>query len=71
MKLWSWTKSGQWSSAMDTMLLRLADRLLLLKCYDNKMAKSPYNCFIFPLKQPEVANQQKKRKKKENTKRWL
>ena len=25
----------------DTMLLRLADRLLLLKCYDRKMVKLP------------------------------
>ena len=28
------------------------------------MAKSPYNCFIFPLNQPQVANQQQKKKKK-------
>ena len=26
---------------IDTMLYWLADRLLLLKCYDNKMVKSP------------------------------
>ena len=25
------------------------------------MAKSPYNCFIFPLNQPQVANQQQKK----------
>ena len=37
---------------------------MLLKCYDNKMVKSPYNCFIYPLNQPQVANQQKKEKKK-------
>ena len=31
---------------------------LLVKCYDNKMVKSPYNCVIFPLTQPLVDNQQ-------------
>ena len=40
-----------------------ATGLLLVKCYDNKMAKSPYNCFIFPLNQPQVANQQQQKKK--------
>ena len=24
-------------------------RLLLVKCYDNKKVKSPYNCVIYPL----------------------
>ena len=33
--------------------------LLLLKCYDRKMVKSLYSCVIFPLTQPQVANQQK------------
>ena len=36
-------------------------RLVLVKCQDNKMVKSPYNCFIFPLNQPQVANQQQKK----------
>ena len=36
--------------------------LVLVKCYDNKMVKSPYNCFILPLTQPQVANQKKKKK---------
>ena len=33
--------------------------LVLVKCYDNKKVKSPYNCVIFPLTQLQVANQQK------------
>ena len=33
-----------------------ANRLLLLKCYDNKKVKSPHNWVISPLNQPEVAN---------------
>ena len=37
-----------------------ANMLLLVKCYDNKKIKSPYNWVISPLTQPEVANQQKK-----------
>ena len=35
--------------------------LLLVKCYDNKMVKSPYNCFIFPFTQPQMANQQQQK----------
>ena len=35
--------------------------LLLVKCYDKKMVKSPYNCVIFPLTQPQVANQQQQK----------
>ena len=31
----------------------IAAMLLLVKCYDNKMVKSPYNCVIFPLTQPQ------------------
>ena len=38
----------------------MADRQLLVKCYDNKMVKSTYNCVIFPLTQ--VANQQQQQK---------
>ena len=38
-----------------------AIRLLLVKCNDNKMVKSPYNCVIFTLTQPQVANQQEKK----------
>ena len=33
--------------------------LLLVKCYGNKMVKSPYNCVIYLLTQPQVANRQK------------
>ena len=40
-----------------------ADRLLLVKCYDNNKVKSPYNWVISSLTQPQVANQQKKREK--------
>ena len=29
-------------------------------CYDIEMVKSPYNCFISPLSQPQVDNQQRK-----------
>ena len=35
-----------------------ANRLLLVKCCDNKKVKSPYNWVIFLLTQPQVANQQ-------------
>ena len=40
-------------------------RLFLVKCFDNKMAKSPFNCVTFPLTQPQKANQQKKREKRD------
>ena len=33
------TKVNIWHYSINTMLYRLADRLLLLKCYDNKMVK--------------------------------
>ena len=36
-----------------------ANRLLLVKCYDNKKVKSPYNWVISPLTQPQTANQEK------------
>ena len=36
-----------------------AIRLLPVKCYDNKMVKSPYNWVIFPLTQPLVAKKTK------------
>ena len=36
-----------------------ANRLLLVKYYDNKKVKSPYNWVISPLTQPEVANHKK------------
>ena len=39
--------------------LNIAAFLLLVKCYDNKMVKLPYNCDIYPLTQPQVANQKK------------
>ena len=34
----------------------------MVKCYDNKMIKSPYNFVIFLLTQPQVANQQQQQK---------
>ena len=34
-----------------------ANRLLLVKCYDNKKVKSPYNWVISPLTQLQVAYQ--------------
>ena len=34
---------------------------LLVKFNDNKMVKSPYNCVIFPLTQPQVGNQQQQK----------
>ena len=46
--------------------LGLADRLLLVKCYDKKWFKSPFNCVIFPLTHPQVANQQQQHQKKES-----
>ena len=39
--------------------LNIAAFLLLVKCYDNKMVKLPYNCDIYPLTQTQVANQKK------------
>ena len=43
--------------------LKLSQVQFLEKCYDNKMVKSPYNCVIFPLTQPQVANQQQQQQK--------
>ena len=40
----------------------ITNRLLLVKCHDNKKIKSPYNWVISPLTQPQVANQQKNKK---------
>ena len=34
---------------------------MLVKCYDNKMVKLPYNFIILPFIKPEVANQQQKK----------
>ena len=42
------------------MLLKLADRLLLLKCYDRKMVKLPGCSFVV---YPHVADQKKKKKR--------
>ena len=38
-----------------------ANRLLLVKCFDNKMVKSTYNSVILLLTQAQVANQQQKK----------
>ena len=46
-------------SGINNDVVRLSSMLLLVKCYDKKMVKSPFNCVIFPLTQPQVANQQK------------
>ena len=48
------------SEEIGQILVKIIARLLLVKWYDNKMVKSPFNCVIFPLTQPQVANQQKK-----------
>ena len=40
-------------------LVGRANRLLLVKCYDNIKAKSPYNWVISLLTQPQVANKKK------------
>ena len=40
--------------------------LLLVKCYDKKRFMSLYNWVIYPLTQPQVANQQKKIKEQHN-----
>ena len=42
----------------DAKLVCRANRLLLVKCYDNKKVKSPYNWVISPLTQSQVANKQ-------------
>ena len=39
-----------------------ASMLLLVKCYDNKMVKLPYNLNIVHLFKPKVANQQQQNK---------
>ena len=36
-----------------------ATGLLLIRCLTIKQFKSPYRCVIFPLTQPQVANQKK------------
>ena len=36
-----------------------ANRLLLVKCYDNKMVKLPFDLIIHPLIKPWAANKQK------------
>ena len=43
-------------------VVKIVARLLLVKWYDIKMVKSPYNCVIYLLTQPLVANQQEKKK---------
>ena len=54
-----------WVRAWCFKLLKVFNRavmLLLVKCYDKKWFMSPYNWVIYPLTQPQVANQQKKKK---------
>ena len=46
---------GKWLS------LYVATRLLLVKCYNNKMVKFPFNLIISPLIKPQVANQQQQK----------
>ena len=48
----------------------MADRQLLVKCYDDKMVKSPFSWVIFPLTQPQVVNQKKKKKDHEQDALW-
>ena len=43
-------------------VVKLADIQLMVKCYDKKMVKSPFNWVIFPLTQLQVANQQQQQK---------
>ena len=38
---------------------KIADMQLLVKCYDNKMVKSPITWVIYPLTQLQLANQKK------------
>ena len=45
----------------------ITNGLLLVKSYDNKKVRSPYNWFISPLTQPEVANQLQKKDNKKST----
>ena len=49
-------------SGINNDVVRLSSMLLLVKCYDKKMVKSPFNCVIFPLTQPQVARQQQQKK---------
>ena len=49
-----------------TLRLYWATGLLLVKCDDNKMVKSPYNCFNFSLNQLQVANQHKQKNTKKH-----
>ena len=51
-----------WVRARCFKLLKVFNRavmLLLAKCYDKKWFISPYNWVIYPLTQPQVANQKK------------
>ena len=53
-----WSKNKEWSGK---------GNYLLVKCYDNKKVKSPYNGVISPLTQPQVANQQEKKTFRESS----
>ena len=56
-----WEKKENVSCCISTNSAGVISRVQLQeKWYGNKMVKSPYNCVIFPLTQPQVANQQQK-----------
>ena len=56
-----WEKNENVSCCFSTNSAGVISRVQLQeKWYGNKMVKSPYNCVIFPLTQPQVANQQQK-----------
>ena len=54
---------GEWMDLNNiSFKVKIAIMLLLVKCYDNKMVKSPCNLVNFLLTQPQVANQQQQKK---------
>ena len=56
-----WEKNENVSCCISTNSAGVISRVQLQeKWYGNKMVKSPYNCVIFPLTQPQVAKQQQK-----------
>ena len=53
------TLAGRGASLVFRWIALQVFMLFLVKCYDNKMVKLPYNLIILPLIEPQVANQKK------------
>ena len=60
--MWTWLTLRQRQTLfidLDQKISIWVDRLLLVKCYDNKMVKLPFSLIILSEIKPQVANQQK------------